>query len=151
MVFSSYQGQSPRDEQTGVLSKQLLGVDQLTTILINANVASITTIGRTYEEDSHTVGARDVDSGEHLAGFSITTPGNVYTTYPFELDFETTPENLRPVINNLIQAPYVFVIRAISVESTNPNSPAISDLDKLAGPAPSSVVDSSPEKLPKPR
>jgi hypothetical protein len=163
--FSRYQSQGPNDEQTVVLSKQLLGVEQLATILINAPVNGIQAIRRTYEEDSHTsrgAGPGAVE-GDRLAGFSLSALGGVspaprtggaaaaptpiYTAYPFEVDLETTSENLRPVIDNLVQSPYIFVIRTLTIENSVPNSPVISDLDRLAGPPPSSVLGTSPGEV----
>jgi len=150
--FSRYLSQSPNDQQTAVLSKQLLGVEQLATILINAPVKSILAIRRTYEEDPHTGAGNESGSTTelgHLGGYAVNAPGNTYTAYPFEVDFETNSENLRTVIDNLIQSPYVFVLRTLSVESSIPQSPQLNDLDKLARPptvAPS-VSDSSPGEV----
>jgi len=145
--FSRYQGQSPSDEQTAVLSKQLVGVDELATILINAPVKGIQAIKRTYEEDPHTTSAANISDADQLGGFALTAPANAYTAYPFEVDFETTPENLRPIINNIIQSPYLLVVRTLTFENSNPDSPKMSDLDKLAGPPPASVTDSAPGEI----
>jgi hypothetical protein len=148
--FSRYLSQSPSDEQTAVLRKQMVGVEQLATILLNAPVKAIQAIRRTYEEDPHT-GAGNASGSttemDHLGGYSLNAAGNAYTDYPFEVDFETTSENLRTVINNLIQSPYLFVVRTLSIQSSSPNSPMTSDLDKLAGgPAPS-VIDTPPGEV----
>jgi hypothetical protein len=134
--FSRYISQSPSDEQTAVLAKQLIGIEDLSNILINAPVKDIRDISRSSEEDAHPKGA---------AGFAATATGNTYTAYPFDLDFDTTPENLRPVIANLVQSPYLFVIRTITVESSSSGSPALSDLDKMAGPPPASSDPNAPE------
>jgi hypothetical protein len=145
--FSHYQSQSPNGDQTAVLSKQLLGVEQIAAILIKAPVKGIQAIRRTYEEDSRTsaAGSSDVD---YLAGFSLNAPGNDYTAYPFEVDFETSSENLRTVIDKLIQSPYLFVVRTLAIENSIPNSPMINDLDKLAGPPPSPGLETSPGEVP---
>jgi hypothetical protein len=148
--FSRYLSQSPGDEQTAVLSKQLLGVEQLATILINTPVKGILAIRRTYEEDPHT--SAESTSGpttdtDRLSGYSLTAAGNVYTAYPFEVDFETTSENLRTVVDKLIQSPYLFVVRTLSVQNSIPDSPVMSDLDKLAGPPAASVIDTSPGEV----
>jgi len=148
--FSRYISQSPSDEQTAVLRKQMVGVEQFTTILINAQVKDIEAIRRTYEEDPHT-GAGNASGpaaeSSHLGGYSLNAAGNAYTAYPFEVDFEATPENLRPILNNLIQSPYVFIVRTLSIQNSIPNSPLINDLDKLAGPPASSVVDTAPGEV----
>jgi len=148
--FSRYLSQNPNDEQTAVLSKQLVGVDQLATILINAPVKSIQAVLRTYEENPHTdAGNASGPTAEkdRLVGYSFNAAGNVYIAYPFEVDFETTSEKLRDIINNLIQSPYLFVIRTLSIENSIPNSPLLNDLDKLAGTTDSSVVATSPGEV----
>ncbi len=154
--FSRYISQSPTDEQTPVLSKQLLGVELISNILINAPVKGITAIRRTYEEEPHTStssgggsgGSYGATEGDRLNGFSLSAIGNAYTVYPFEVDFETTPENLRPVLDNFIQSPYVFVVRTLTIDNTAPTSPTPSTLDQIAGtPATSSVVDTSPGEV----
>ncbi len=118
--FSRYLNQSPGDEQTAVLSKQLMGIEQISTILINASVKNISVIRRSYEEDPHSAGggggsATDTD---RFNGLAVTAPASAYIAYPFEFDFETTSENLRPIINGLIQSPYLFVVRSITVQSS---------------------------------
>jgi hypothetical protein len=147
--FGRYLSQSPNDEQTMVLSKQLIGVEQIATVLINAPVRNISAIRRTYEEDAHTAGGNAFNStGEdHLGGYSLNAAANAYTAYPFEVDFETTTENLRPIINNLIQSPYIFVLRTITVQNSAGNSPLINDLERMAGPPSASVTDSSPGEV----
>ena len=142
--FSRYLSENPGDDQTVVLTKQLLGIEQIANILIGAQVRDILAIRRTYEEDPRG-GSTIMTEGDHLSGTS--TRAGAYTTYPFEVDFDTTTENLRPVINSLIQSPYVFVVRSISVKNSNGASPAISVLDQMAGTPPSSVVDTSPGEV----
>jgi len=144
--FTRYLSQSPGDEQTLVLSKQLVGIDQIANILIKAPVKSIQTINRTYEEDPHQAsggplsGAGDKD---HLEGYAFTAPNDAYISYPFEADFVTTSENLRSILSALIQSPYVFVVRTVSVTNSAPTSPRISELDSLAGGGVSTDTSSS--------
>jgi len=148
--FSRYLNQSPNDEQTAVLKKQLVGIEQLSSIMINASVKRILAIRRTYEEDPRTAmtSATTLPTElDHLAGYSLNAAGNAYTDYPFEIDFETTSENLRNVINNLVQSPYLFVVRTISIQNSSLNSPQINDLDKLAGAPAGSVVGTSPGEV----
>ena len=148
--FSRYINQSPGDEQTAVLGKQLLGIQELSNILINAPVKDILAIRRTYEEDAHITGGGFIGSSggtdsDHLAANALVAPAGAYTDYPFEVEFETSPENLRPIVDNLIQSPYLFVVRTLTIENSDPESPKTSSLDAMAGtPAAPSVVDSSP-------
>lgn len=148
--FSRYLSQSPNDEQTAVLKKQMVGIEELATILINAPVKGIQTIKRTYEEDPHT----GSDGGysmqmepDQLGGYSYTIAGNAYTCYPLEVDFETKSDILRTVTDNLIQSPYLFVVRSLTIGNSEPNSPMLNDLERMAGPPPSSVVDTSPGEV----
>ena len=148
--FSRYISQNPGDQQTVVLSKQLMGVEQLATILINAPVKDIQDIRRSYEEEPHTGGGNaagpPAGTGQ-LNGYALNAPANAYTAYPFEVDFEATPETLRPILNNLIQSPYAFIVRTLTIQNSVLNSPLINDLDKLAAPPPASVTDSPPGEV----
>jgi hypothetical protein len=148
--FSRYLSQSPGDEQTAVLSKQLVGVEQIATTLIEAPVKGIQAIRRTYEEDPHTGSGNPFGSTketDHLEGYSVNPAGNLYIAYPFEIDFETNSENLRAVVDKLIQSPYLFVVRSISIQNSTPNSPLVSELDKLAGPPPSNPTEAAPGEV----
>jgi len=159
-AFSRYLNQNPTNEQTIVLSKQLLGVDKISNILINAPVKSIQAIRRTYEEDGRfTGGGGDGGGGgfgqppgggvegDRLPGSSVEAGRGIYTAYPFEVDFDTSPETLRKVVDDLVQSPYIFVLRTISVQNSFGKSPLISDLDRLAGAPPPSMVDTSPGEV----
>ena len=146
--FSRYQGQSPGDEQTAVLSKQLLGVEQITDILINAQVKSIHAIRRVYEEEAHPpTGSAAASEGDLLIGSSYSVP-NIYTVHPFEVDFQCSPETLRPIVNALIGSPYILILRSLTVRSTVGTSPRTSDLDRMAGPPPdTSAISTSPGEV----
>ena len=149
--FSRYLNASPSDEQTAVLSKQMVAVEQITNILISSGVKGITSIRRTYEEDPHT-SSTPIPNGaaqesDHLAGYAITAPGGMYIAYPFEIEFATDTENLRNVLDGLIQSPYVFIVRSLSVKNSRPISPALTDLERMAGTPPSSVIDTSPGEV----
>jgi len=147
--FYRYLNQSPNEDQTAVLSKQLVGIEQISDILINAPVKTILGVRRTYEEETHSSGNASGESSEsdRLSGYALNYPGNIYTDFPFEIEFETSPENLRSIIDQLIQSPYVFVVRTLTVESSAPTSPVTGDLDRIAGPPDSSVVNTSPGEV----
>ena len=148
--FSRYKSQNPGDDQTAVLNKQLLAVDQLSNVLINASVKNIQAIRRTYEEDSlgGSGPTRSSADPDRAAGLSISGPGNDYTAYLFEVEFVTTSENLRPIISNLLRSPYIFVVRSLSVVNSNPSSPLLTDLDRIAQTQqPSSMTSTSPGEV----
>lgn len=139
--FSRYLTQSPGDEQTAVLTKQRLGLTEIANILIKEQVKTVLAMQRTYEEDVRP-GTTPTPSlhvePDQLAGYAVAAPGNVYTAYPFQIEFEASPESIRPVLDDLIKSPYLFVVRTVEVHNSNPNSPLTSSLADLAGP-PSTV------------
>jgi hypothetical protein len=148
--FSRYLNQQPGDEATAVLGKQLLGIEQVTSILMDSPVKSIHSIKRTYEEDAlnggtSTTGLSSLKADpDQLVGSALHAPNDLYISYPFEFDFECTTETFRKVIDGLMNSPYVFVIRSLDIENTHPDSPKISDLDTLSGannPAQSAALD----------
>jgi hypothetical protein len=148
--FSRYQNNSPLDAQTAVLSKQLLAVDLLSTILVEAPVKNIQAIRRTYEEDSHSgseTGSGTATDPDRAPGYAVKAPGDDYIAYPFEIDFVTTPEALRPIVDKLIQSPSIFVLRSVTVANSNLDSPKIDDLDKMADTQPSSMISTSPGEV----
>lgn len=152
--FNHYLSQSPNDEQTLVLSKQLLAIDQITRILLGGPVKGITNIRRTNEEEPHsaTSGSSnfpETAESDHLSGYALVAPGNTYVDYPFEFDFETTSENLRKIMDDLVKSPYILVVRTLTIENSEPTSPQLSALDQIAGSSapPPSVVSTSPGEV----
>jgi hypothetical protein len=154
--FTRYLSQSPGDEQTLVLSKQLLGIDQIANILIKAPVKKIQTINRTYEEDPHQGSSNSPVTGgdkDHLGGYAFTALNNTYISYPFEVDFVTTSESLRSILGEFTRSPYILVVRTISVTNsavTGPGSgsPELSILDSLAGTSGPASTDNSAAPAP---
>jgi hypothetical protein len=138
-AFSNYLNQNPADDQTVVLSKQLLAIEQITTILTNAPVRSILDLHRTMEEDSRSGGG-----GSSAGGASYEAPGGAYHGYPFEIEFESSSAGLRKVLNDLIRSPYVFVVRSLAVENEQGTSPLPGDLERMAGSTDNSVTDKPP-------
>lgn len=152
--FSRYLNTNPAEEATAALTRQEKGIDAISTILINAPVHSITDVKRTYEEDAGSPGNGGGLNGgrtdsDMLVGNAQEAPGGVYTTYPFQIDFDSDTESFRKVVNGLMQSPYVFVIRSVEVQNEKLQSPKITDLDAMAGSSASntSVVNSSPGQV----
>jgi len=146
--FSRYQTESPGDAATAVLTKQRKAVKAIVEILVKSAVKSITSVQRTYEEDTHAVGSMggaERTEGDQLPGYSVVVP-DTYTAYPFEVDFDASPESLRPILNGLLKSPYLFVVRKMEVHNEQVDSPRLDDLPRMAGgngSAPS-VVQSAP-------
>jgi len=147
--FSRYLNTNPLDEKTVVLTKQLLGIEEIANILISAPVKGIQTVRRTYEEDDLSSNSSNsiapTGDKDRFTGRAINADGGVYTDYPFEIEFEATTDTFRDVVNALIKSPYVFVIRNIAVQNSKTTSPQLTDLDRMAGPSSApSVSESSP-------
>jgi hypothetical protein len=147
--FSRYLTESPGDAATAVLTKQRKAVKTIAELLIKAPVKSITKLQRSYEEDPHsstgTVTGVEHAEGDQIVGYATVVPDN-YTAYPFEVDFDASPEALRPILDGLIKSPYLFVVRTIEVHNEQLDSPRLDDLAKMAGGngAAPSVIDSPP-------
>jgi hypothetical protein len=133
--FSRYLTANPNQDATAVLERQQLAIGAITEVLINAPVRSIVNVERTYEEDS--ASSATAHSGQpstgQLPGHSVEAPGGVYTAYPFEFEFDADTESFRAVVNKLMQADYVFVIRSVMVQNQKLESPRTSDLAQMAG------------------
>ena len=146
--FSRYLTTNPAEEKTVVLGRQLLAIEQLATILIEAPVKSIQSIRRTFEEDPASSGSGTNLEADRLTGNAVEVAGGTYTVYPYEVNFDTSPESLRKIVNDLVKSPYIFIIRNITIQNSKPTSPQVGDLDKLAGsPSSPSIIDSSPGEV----
>jgi len=146
--FSRYLTANPNQDATAVLERQQIAIGAITEILINAPVRSIVNVERTYEEDSAssaTTHAGQAGTGQ-LPGHSVDAPGGVYTAYPFEFEFDADTESFRAVVNKLMQADYVFVIRSVMVQNQKLESPTTGELAQMAGVNNNepSIVNSSP-------
>jgi hypothetical protein len=148
--FSSYLSQAPAETNTGVLSKQLLAIEQLTGVMVSAQVNAIKAIRRTAEEGGPGPSAYGGTAGDFITGHSAAVSGGLYINYPFEIEFDATTDTMRKVINGLMQTPCVFIIRGLSVvnsavENAQAVSPQVTSLDTLAGPqTPAPSVTDSP-------
>jgi hypothetical protein len=151
--FSRYLNTNPNQDATTVLEKQQLAIGAISDILINAPVRSIVTVARTYEEDGDAASSPGLPSrsgqagGSQLGGHSVDSPGGVYTAYPFEFEFDADTESLRAVVNGLMKADYVFVIRSVMVQNERLDSPKTTDLPQMAGvngDSQPSLINSSP-------
>jgi uncharacterized membrane protein YgcG len=145
--FSRYLNANPANDQIVVLSKQLLGVVEMAGIFINAPVRQIATFRRTAEEEAGsgtTPAPLSKANTDILPGHSSSAPGDVYTAYPFEIEFESDTDSFRKVVDDLQKSPYIFVIRSVVVQNERADSPQTSDLDKMIGNNGTDVTDSTP-------
>jgi hypothetical protein len=149
--FSRYLNPTPGEDQTVVLTKQLRAIEEISNILINAPVKAIAGIRRTYDEDAAAATTSSANTGkadlDFLPGHAVEAPSDVYTAFPFEVNFDSTTIGLRKIFNDLTNSPYIFVVRTITIQNTRTDSPQLSDLDKMAGPPTGSVGDSAPGEV----
>jgi hypothetical protein len=144
--FSRYLNTNPSEEATEVLTKQLYGIQELANIFINAPVKTIYGLSRTYEESSSNslVPTQGVKGDpEMISGRAQSSPGHVYTAYPFDIEFETSTENFRKIVDALQKSPYVFVIRSVTLKNSASDSPENATLDKLAAPPENTPTDAN--------
>ena len=134
--FSRYLTENPGDAATAVLTKQRKGIKAITEILIHSPVKSIASVRRTYEEDPHSASGNAIGSehseADQVPGYAVVVP-DTYTAYPFEVDFDASPESLRPILNNLLKSPYLFVVRRFEVHNEQLDSPHLDDLPRMSG------------------
>jgi hypothetical protein len=134
--FSRYLTESPSDAATAVLTKQRKAVKTLAEILINSQVKSIASLRRSYEEDAHSgpgsLTGGDRSEADQVSGYAVVIP-DTYTAYPFEMDFDASPEALRAILDGLLKSPYLFVLRRIEVHNEQLDSPRVDDLSRMAG------------------
>lgn len=93
------------------LAKQLRAIELLGQILIEEGVDAISGVRRTEIESGG-------ESSESLPVPVQNDPKALYHTYPFELQFVADTDTLRKVINRLVTAESLFVIRNIRIDST---------------------------------
>lgn len=132
--FSRYLNTNPSEDKTVILTKQLLGIEQIVDILINAPVIGIQAVRRTYDEDEsagNNSSAGRMGDKDVLPGRVIEVNGGVYADYPFEVQISATTVGLRKVLNDLVKSPYVFVVRDVTIKNSKTVSPQLNDLDKI--------------------
>ncbi|HEX4141449.1 MAG TPA: Amuc_1100 family pilus-like protein [Candidatus Methylacidiphilales bacterium] len=148
--FTRYVTESPGDAATEVLTKQRKAIKTIMEILINAPVKSIGKVRRTYEEDPHSATSsanlgEQRTEGDQIGGYAVVPPDSTYTAYPFEIEFDASPEALRPILDGLIKSPYLFVLRTIEVHNEQLDSPKVDSLAQMAGGSGTpSVISSEP-------
>ena len=127
--FSKYQKQNPRKKDTLVLSKQLLGIEKLVSLLIACGPQKIESIARSFEEHE------DIKKGgalepEQLKFRSIEHPEGFYTTYPLEVEFIGVPANLQQFLNEMGKLPYLYVVRSCYITSLKPVPSRLDELQR---------------------
>ena len=93
-----------------LLSKELVTVEQLASLLISNRVEEITAIQRTEVEPGEV-------SSDALNLPIQAEPNALYQTYPFELRFSCDTPVLRNFLNSLLQADGLFIVRALKIET----------------------------------
>lgn len=117
--FKRYQVPNPQDQFTGQLGIQLLGLTEISTILMDARVNQFKSAKRVFVEDVKATPGGNND--ESIDAGILAGPENLYQVYPFEVVFRCSTVELRDVINRLNQSKYFFVIRFMMVDNEKAN------------------------------
>ena len=143
-TFGRYQQTNPTKEATLNLGKQLLGIEALSQLVYNSGVRKIIAIRRTFDEDAGSSAGMG-SAAETLPLKIVRGESGFYTVYPFEVEFECTPQDLRGFLEGIAKASNIFVIR--SVQSTNSTAvPKLAELNKDAAPAEGASTEPRPPK-----
>ncbi|MDR1191651.1 MAG: Amuc_1100 family pilus-like protein [Verrucomicrobiales bacterium] len=115
--FSAYRLTLPLAGVTLPLGIQLLGVEKITQILINAKVRYIEWVKRADVEPRGSGGGGRDSSGDLCTASVLEGADNLYKVYPFAVSFVCLPETLIEIVNQLENANLLMVIRNIGVEN----------------------------------
>lgn len=120
--FSKFRISNPEEKFTGQLGIQLLGLTEISNILIESKVQTYISTKRVYvTEPKSSGGMAPAANDESLQASVVPGPDGLYEVYPFEVVFKCTTSQLRDVINRLNQSKYFFVIRFLMVENEKSN------------------------------
>lgn len=140
--FGRYRKTIPKKKDTPLLERQLVGIEQITSILLNTGITKIESISRSFDEDAelgHASGGSSRSSGpsepEQVKGRSVVHSSQLYVTYPFEFEFIGVTSSLQKFINELSKSPYLFTVRSFVVTSLKPVPPRMDELEKHEEPA----------------
>jgi hypothetical protein len=116
--FKRYRVASPREGTTMDLGVQLAAIDEISRILFESKVASLTEVRRVFVEDTQGPSGGPAGAGEEaLAAQVVPGGGGLYRVFPFEFRFQTSPEGLKQFVNGLARSEYFFVTRFLVVEN----------------------------------
>ncbi|MDE1171144.1 MAG: Amuc_1100 family pilus-like protein [Verrucomicrobium sp.] len=124
--FSMYRNANPSDSSTGMLGRQLLGIEAVSDALFRARVSSLDAVRRTQDEN----GDGQAKGPEAIPLRVTPLPGGTYTLYPLEFEFTGTEDAVREGLANLAASPLFLVPRALTVTSRRASPPRTDDLAK---------------------
>lgn len=122
--FQKFRIPNPEEKYTGQLGIQLLGLNEISTILIESRVRQYLAAKRADVTEPRSPGGGGGSGGatdESLAASVVNGPAGLYQVYPFEVLIRCSTSELRDVINRLNQSKYFFVIRFLTVENEKSN------------------------------
>ena len=114
----------------GLLAKQLLVVERLSSLAITSGVAEIVAVRRTEVE----TGSPSTDALAVPLGLD---PKALYHTYPFELLLACTSKALQNFLNNLTKSDWFFAVKTLKVntEAVTSGSPSATEPGRTPGAA----------------
>lgn len=121
--FDQYRTSLPTDKAAPALSRQLAVINLTVNNLIDFKVASINDLKRQPlpEEPVPTTASGEAPGGPANRGNA--QPG-VVSRYPFDISFTAEQGKFRLVFNSLLNAEQFLIVRALSVQNSQPASPS---------------------------
>jgi len=127
--FAIYQNNNPSEAATRILGKQLIGIREATTALLNAKISSLIAVRRSFDERSGAAPAAAPGAGNEALRARIVAPaGGFYTVYPLEFEFNGSELALRNFLSALTVSPYVLVTRSVTLNSLRATPPHLDDV-----------------------
>jgi hypothetical protein len=126
--FALYQNTNPSEAATRILGKQMIGIREAVTALLNAKVSSLIAVRRSFDERSGEAPAASGTASEALHARIVSPAGGFYTVYPLELEFNGSEAALRGFLSALTVSPYVLVTRSVTLNSLRTTPPHLDDV-----------------------
>ncbi|MEM9444157.1 MAG: hypothetical protein AAGA18_02280 [Verrucomicrobiota bacterium] len=123
--FARYRLESPKNEFTLELGRQMIGLFTLADILIEAGVSEILNFKRVLVESGTAFG------DEELKAKVLPGGQGLYYVYPFEIEFIASPQALSKVVNGIAASKLILVSRFVSLKNEIATFPQKNDVTKL--------------------
>lgn len=124
--FNSYVLAAPRQENTLDLGVQLVAINEISKILINASVNQVLGFKRVMVEQKDSEAGRPPSTPttrgstvkeESLAASVEVAAEGTYRTIPFEITFRSSAQSLTQVLNALSKSQFLFVTKYVVIEN----------------------------------
>jgi len=116
--FEPYRAELPSPSAAPFLGQQLRSIGNVVSLLVKARVKSILSLSRTplsQESEAEEKDSRAPSSDDRLADVKLA---------PFDIAFEADQANVREVINSLVAARPMDLVRLLDIANSQPQPPA---------------------------